>query len=553
MSEQKRLKVLPHEDVFLKALPCSPRYVKSYMHKETITQILVSTKRETIISASIDGVIKFWKRPLNDESAVIEYVKGIKAHSSEISLIKMSRDNAMIVTFSRGEQAVKIYDLVSLDMITMIKLTFDPTDLCWTDKNGMLLFENKVIYRYDAFDKAPKKKSIPFEPIVAESYGNTLVLASRTELYIFDLDSLEERTFTNETHLNIKTETFTIVFSDDGKYFVPITKDRQIRVFKTATGRLFRQYNEGLDIYSSPPKQSGIDEAEMVKRLDNENCIDEAPYDLTFDETSNFIIFSSPIGIKVLNMVTNKVSCYLGSQESLRFTKIALLQPVSRQNLELAASANPSADKKDSPILVAVARNKPRIYLFTRSSSPITDRDVINERIPTKDEATFASNKKTILPTQSIIRTTMGDIVVKLLPDIAPLAVENFSTHARNGYYDSLIFHRVIKGFMIQGGDPLGDGTGGESIWGTDFKDEINPEVKHDQPFTLSMANAGTNTNGSQFFITTIKCPWLDGKHTIFGRVVGGSDVVTKIEHVQTDDLDKPVSDVKILQIDTVI
>ena len=108
----------------------------------------------------------------------------------------------------------------------------------------------------------------------------------------------------------------------------------------------------------------------------------------------------------------------------------------------------------------------------------------------------------------------MGDIHFELYPDVAPKAVENFVGHARSSYYDGVIFHRIIKKFMLQTGDPLGDGTGGESIFGSNFEDEIDKNVKHDRPYTLSMANAGPKTNGSQFFITTVPCPWLDGKHT---------------------------------------
>ncbi|KAK1287378.1 hypothetical protein QJS10_CPB19g00343 [Acorus calamus] len=119
----------------------------------------------------------------------------------------------------------------------------------------------------------------------------------------------------------------------------------------------------------------------------------------------------------------------------------------------------------------------------------------------------------------------------------------------RNGYYDNLIFHRVIRGFMIQTGDPLGDGTGGQSIWGREFEDEFHKSLRHDRPFTLSMANAGPNTNGSQFFITTVATPWLDNKHTVFGRVVKGMDVVQAIEKVKTDKADKPYQDVKILNV----
>lgn len=131
-----------------------------------------------------------------------------------------------------------------------------------------------------------------------------------------------------------------------------------------------------------------------------------------------------------------------------------------------------------------------------------------------------------------VLETNVGNIELKLYPEVAPLAVENFTTHVKNGYYNGLIFHRVIKGFMIQGGDPTGTGTGGESIWKKPFKDEFGKNVVFDKPFLLAMANSGPTTNGSQFFITLAPTGWLNGKHTIFGEVVKGQDVAQKIENV---------------------
>ncbi|GLC90509.1 peptidylprolyl isomerase [Lysinibacillus piscis] len=171
------------------------------------------------------------------------------------------------------------------------------------------------------------------------------------------------------------------------------------------------------------------------------------------------------------------------------------------------------------------------------------------------------------------MKTTAGPIKIKLFPEHAPKTVENFLGHAKSGYYDGIIFHRVIQDFMIQGGDPTGTGMGGESIWGDSFEDEFSENLFNLRG-ALSMANAGPNTNGSQFFIVQMKhlpsdmlrqlqgagfpdeiieayaqnggTPWLDHKHTVFGHVVEGMDIVDKIADVEKDYRDKPLEDVKI-------
>lgn len=184
--------------------------------------------------------------------------------------------------------------------------------------------------------------------------------------------------------------------------------------------------------------------------------------------------------------------------------------------------------------------------------------------------------------TVATMHTSMGDIKIKLFPEKTPKTAENFITHAKNGYYNGLKFHRVIKDFMIQGGDPLGNGTGGESIWGGKFEDEFDPEL-HNLRGALSMANAGPGTNGSQFFIvqadeapesmleqmkdladsgfpTEIReayaelggTPWLDYRHTVFGQVYEGMDVVDSIAAAETVN-DVPTVDVIINSIDITV
>lgn len=146
--------------------------------------------------------------------------------------------------------------------------------------------------------------------------------------------------------------------------------------------------------------------------------------------------------------------------------------------------------------------------------------------------------------TVAIINTNMGTIELELFAKETPKTVENFVGLANKGYYNGVIFHRVIDNFMIQGGDPTGTGRGGESLWGKRFNDEIVPFLKHSGPGILSMANAGPNTNGSQFFITLVATPWLDGKHTVFGKVINGMDVVNAIGKVPKNQMDRPLKDV---------
>lgn len=161
----------------------------------------------------------------------------------------------------------------------------------------------------------------------------------------------------------------------------------------------------------------------------------------------------------------------------------------------------------------------------------------------------LTANKGTaqMAATTVVLQTNQGDIEINLFCDIAPKTCENFIGHINNGYYNGLIFHRVIPQFMIQGGDPTGTGAGGASIWGGKFADEVTPTVTFDRPGLLAMANAGPNTNGSQFFITTAATPWLNMKHTIFGEVVSGITTVAAIENAPTGQNNRPLQEQKII------
>lgn len=184
------------------------------------------------------------------------------------------------------------------------------------------------------------------------------------------------------------------------------------------------------------------------------------------------------------------------------------------------------------------------IFIFSCNKSNSSNSNSFTEKEnKIMNDSTSANDSISI----AVINTNMGTIEVELFESAAPKTVENFIGLANKGYYNGVIFHRVIDNFMIQGGDPTGTGRGGESIWGEPFEDEIVDTLKFDKPGLLAMANAGPNTNGSQFFITTVPTPWLNGHHTIFGKVINGMEVVNSIGKVQTSKpFDKPVKDVVI-------
>eukprot|EP00912_Choanoflagellata_sp_UC4_P002491 UC4_evm1s1577 len=304
--------------------------------------------------------------------------------------------------------------------------------------------------------------------------------------------------------------------------FVVPCSDRKIRIFNVLNGKLNRVYDESLATYEDRQTKSAIlPPMEFGQRMASEKQIEEEDglrlVSACFDESGKFILYPTLLGIKVINIYTNKCVRIIAKGENIRFLSMALFQGKPKKEgaaaaavtLEQEASDNPNLmSKEDDPTLFCTSFKKKRFYIITSRDPVETEtesRDVFNEK-PTREEQLSATKgtSKNPLGSSAIIHTTEGDIHISLFGDKCPKTVENFATHSRNNYYNNTIIHRVIKSFMIQMGDPLGDGTGGESIWGREFEDEIHKELKHDRPYTVSMANAGPNSNGSQFFITVV-------------------------------------------------
>ena len=473
-------------------------------------------------------------------------------------------------------------------MLAILQLEFIPRSICWVHRRGaslpLLAVSSEADHIINIYDGRGESQT-PIHRITSLHKSSVRIIAFNNgydcAISIDDNGMIEYWSprgnyekpdnlfkFKSSTDLfefkKAKSLPTSVTVSPSGTQFATFSfPDRKVRIFDFATGKLYRTYDESLstitDMQQAGTALQKLEDVEFGRRLAVERELENPAFqnkiNVIFDESSNFIIYGSILGSKVINTLTNRVVKVYGKDESFRSLNLAIYQGQPQKKgvvtVSMAASANPllqEAEERD-PMVVSTGSGKVRFYIFTNETEiSKSSRDVQNEKPKNLNSRQQVEAKPAESGTAAILHTTYGDIHIRLFPEAAPKAVENFVTHSKNGYYNNTIFHRVIRKFMIQCGDPLGDGTGGESIWGTEFADEFSA-LKHDKAYTVSMANAGPNTNGSQFFITTERTPWLDKKHTIFGRAVQGLDVVHRIENARVYK-EKPEEDIKIVSID---
>ncbi|KAL7048172.1 hypothetical protein ACKWTF_003251 [Chironomus riparius] len=582
--QKKKQKILPHEKLYLDNLPSTDCYEKSYMHRDNMNFVVV-TKTDFVITCSNDGHVKFWKK-LPDG---IEFVKHFRAHLHPITSLSANVMGTLACT-SSTDKNVKVFDVINFDMINMIKLDFTPSCTCWIYKGGDTIpclavgdAESPRILIYDGqgtntpIHVIDKLHSKPVTVISFNAHFETVISVDKAGIleywqghrYNF---KFPEKIVKYESKLDTslyefaknKTEVTGLAITNDGLKFATISTDRKVRVFKFLTGKLIRVYDECLANFAEAQQLNrAVPNMEFSRRMNNEKDIEKTESlvysNIIFDQSGHFILYSTMIGIKMVNIETNKCTKVIGKGDNLRPLNIALFQgKIRRSNaavtFEQEASIDTASSSIGDPTLFCTAFKKQRFYLYSRrlpSDVQEVDRDVFNEQ-PSKEDILAVTENHTVqkIFDKAIIHTTLGDIFMKLFGKECPKTVENFCVHSKNGYYNGHIFHRVIKGFMVQTGDPTGSGSGGQSIWGHEFKDEFVHTLKHDRPYTVSMANAGPNTNGSQFFINVCNTPWLDNKHTIFGRVYKGMEVVQNISNVKTNPkTDKPYDEIKIISV----
>lgn len=537
---KKKRRVLPYEKLYVSALPKSTRYSKSLMHKEQLSFVTITPGTDFLITTSVDGVAKFWKKVAEG----LEFVKEFRAHQGEVRAVSVSADGRSFAT-AGADKSVKIFDVITFDLLAMLALDYTPRSLCWVHSKGASLpllavsdDSAPVVHVYDGrgenqtpihtikgLHRSPVNLmafNSAYDCVVSTDTGGMVEYWSPGNNYEKPDSVFQYKSSTNLFEFKkAKAVPASLTISPSGHQFVTYSMpDRKIRIFEFRTAKLHRTYDESLQVIEEM-QQAGtalqkLEPVEFGRRLALEREIETDVYrdkaNVIFDESGNFIIYGSISGIRVLNTYTNQVVKIFGKDEQVRALNLAIYQGAPQKKgvttIAMAASNNPLLEESEArdPIIFATGVGKVRFYMYTNDEEiSKSSRDVQNER-PTVDgkKLKSAQEKKIETGTAAVIHTTYGDIHIRLFPDAAPKAVENFVTHSNRGYYNNTIFHRVIRKFMIQCGDPLGDGTGGESIWGREFEDEFS-SLKHDKPYTVSMANAGPNTNASQFFITTEK------------------------------------------------
>lgn len=584
--EVKKQKLLRHEQIHLENIPNCDTYERSYMHRDYVSHVLV-TKTQFLITASIDGIIKFWKKTEDG----IEFVKGFKTHLGPIEDLAVTEAGDELVSISKKDKSVKVFDVRNFDMINMFSLEFEPKCIEWIN-NSSVYNENLIIadsqssniYVFDAKQSSSSPIYVMHDIHVAPvcqmrfnpHYKVVLSIDSDGVYKYWTYSRSSHRVSLTlskrkgETNVETKPIIHNINYSSDGEYFVTTSSDRIVRICKFKNGKQVRQYDESLDKINELQKEFSANEGtELSKRISIEKELEKESLcreNAIFDQSGHFLFIPTAHGVKIMNWRINKHIKTLGTEETnLRPLCLGLFQGIISKRVVRKMNADSLESGVSDPTLYCTAYRKNRFYCFSKrrfeeveskedGEEILKDRDIYNE-LPTREEVIAAreaekQEKKTIIFDNATIHTTMGDIHLELYPKLTPKTCENFCTLAKNGYYNNHIFHRVIKQFMIQTGDPTGTGSGGESIWEDEFEDEFRLELRHDRPFVLSMANCGPNTNGSQFFITVAPCPFLDNKHTMFGRVVKGMDVCTSISRVKTDPkTDKPYNEVKIINI----
>eukprot|EP00835_Amoeboradix_gromovi_P001119 NODE_45_length_27728_cov_0.328387.p1 type:complete len:538 gc:universal NODE_45_length_27728_cov_0.328387:14610-12997(-) len=521
-------------------LPKCTTYHESWMHLSTIKFVFIYDKKQMLCTISAEGMLQLWTLPK------IEFIKKIHLHNS---ITHAFICNEMLITICNSEDLtnVKITNLLTLDVFFTKDIHLKYLFCLCTPSSIVLANQSIDIYSLDCnLLSSINMHSVQLSCLSYSTSLNVIIACDTSGVIgIYTLEKPHQPRHLKwkiklKTDLymlsKLKTSAATIKLSKNGELCAFMCLDNNLRVFNIVTGKCL------LDL-KIPDLLNDSNKADFSSKI---RC--------TFDYTDNYILVPTPESIKCiliplrLNEDIPVVLKEYGRLDSLYHTDVVLFQYIKADltDFQLAVANNPTLQEMLTidPVLIATCDN--RFYIYN-NSDPLDLRDHENEKILKIDQEDLKISKieiPTDLPSQVILHTSKGDITIKLYGDYCSKTVYNFTELIKSGYYRNMSWHRIVKGFMIQTGDPNGDGTGGESIFGHPFEDEVG--LKHDA-YVVSMANKGPNSNTSQFFITVRECEWLNGKNSVFGKVIDGIDTVHAINDIKTDENDMPLERIKLI------
>ena len=464
--------ILEYRQPVIKELPNADLYEISYMHRDDVLYCLV-LKHDFLVTISVDGHLKFWKIIRGG----IEFVKHYRAHLGSVDCY--TNNNDMLVTCG-SDKYCKVFDILNFDMINMIQLPAEASAICLFNNNllGIANKESKIDI-YDCFGGKLFEINCHKSPVVLMAFnpkvnicvsidevGNMEYWKPDSENNSHQLGWTKAQTDLYEFRKNRLVPRL-LNFNHDHSMFVTYElKDRLYRIWDFQTGKIIAKVDDSLEFLTKEQEDlKKLDPMEFGRRLALEKELEKSNVctNAVFDETGQYLIFPTIFGIRVYDWRKQETMYWLGQLETIRFLNIGLYQGSPQKKfmtIEMAASDNKvirDAEETD-PALYASAYKKERFYILTTREPNTADqdtRDIFNEK-PSIQQQSIAKTEKVALSTSCTIHTSFGDISLRLFPEFAPKAVENFTTLGKEGFYDNTIWHRCIKGFMIQGGDPEG-------------------------------------------------------------------------------------------------
>ncbi|KAH8083908.1 peptidyl-prolyl cis-trans isomerase [Aureococcus anophagefferens] len=588
---------------YLDSLPCATQYESSYMHRDVVSHAVVANRTAFLATASEDGHVKFWKKMQEG----IEFVKHYHAHVGPVSEMAASFDGLWLAT-TGGDGAAKLYDVASFDMACILRTKkmaepYVPGCVAWLQteaRPGAAVCDAAEaaavrVYGAPAFEECARVRVHPAAPVVALCFdaagpvrvrdaaaprqGSKRVIQRRFNVLEYwrapetrgGVDDEGNVAKIQETAADLPTDVVTFKRKvDTDLYALAKAKVAPCRVAGSRDGSKFAVTCADATEKAPPPPPRerralaalvALDDLSYGRRSAAEREIQSKAgrgtflgrWNCAFDETGEFLLYGAMLGVNAVHAGSGRVAAVVGAKdESERFGALAVFAGAAKLDAQaeqarrnqkaietgdetkknvMSMGCEQTEEGTPDPSVFCTSFKRKRFYcLSRREPDPASTANLDARRAERAAQRRGARpprgrERALALGTDALLRTTAGDIKIKLHPNECP------------------------KTFMVQTGDPLGDGTGGESIWGGEFQDEFHPSLKHDRP-SPSMANAGPNTNGSQFFITTVPTPWLDNKHTVFGRVSVGMATVQTIERAPCNRFDKPHDDIKIISVE---